>query len=259
MDLGLRGKTALVTAATKGIGKQCALSLAAEGANVVICGRDENRLRTTARELAAVPQAGGILAERADLAASDDIARLCRAAADRFGGVDILVLLGGSPKRGGFNDITVDDLRDAYEVTVIATFRLLKELVPGMRQRKWGRIVTVQSRAIREPIPELVTSVATRPGVAGLLKYVSNEVAADGVLINTIVPGRINTDRFQQGVNQSPIGAENYVRKKLGDIPVGRLGEPEEIASAVCFLVSEKASYINGAALQIDGGVIRAF
>jgi 3-oxoacyl-[acyl-carrier protein] reductase len=127
-----------------------------------------------------------------------------------------------------------------------------------MRARKWGRVVTVQARSVREPIPDLVTSVATRPGVAALFKYLANEVAADGVLLNTILPGRINTDRFRQGAAIARSGVDQYVQQKLADIPVRRLGEAAEIADAVCFLVSDRASYISGAALQVDGGVIRA-
>lgn len=118
-------------------------------------------------------------------------------------------------------------------------------------------MITVQARSVREPIPDLVTSSATRPGVAGLYKYIANEAAADGVLVNTIVPGRINTDRFKQGVEHAANG-KDYMRGKLADLPVGRLGEPEEVANAVCFLASERAAYISGVALAVDGGVIKA-
>lgn len=258
MDLGIRGKTALVTASSKGIGKQCALILAAEGARVVMCARGAEQLAQAAAEVQQVAGPDQVLAIPADLSKADDIAALCRAARERFGAIDILIAIGGSPKRGGFDAVTDQDLRDAFEITVLSAFRLLREVLPDMRVRKWGRVVTVQARSVREPNPDLITSAATRPGVAGLFKYVANEVARDGVLVNTVLPGRINTDRFRQGVQMASAGSEQYVRDKLGDIPAGRLGEAREVASAACFLASEMASYVNGVALSVDGGVIKA-
>ncbi|WP_151448634.1 SDR family oxidoreductase [Lacisediminimonas profundi] len=258
MDLGLKGKIALVTASSNGIGKQCALALAAEGARIVMCARNAERLEAAAQEVTQLAGEGNVLAVQADLSSAADIDRLCNAANERFGQVDILVFIGGSPKRGGFAEVSDADLLEAFDVTVLAGFRLTRKLVPGMRQRKWGRVVTVQARSVREPIPDLVTSVATRPGVAGLFKYLANEAGQDGVLVNVIVPGPINTDRFKKGAEEAKGGADDYVRMKVGGIPVGRLGEAHEIASAVCFLVSEQASYINGVALQVDGGVIKA-
>jgi 3-oxoacyl-[acyl-carrier protein] reductase len=258
MDLGIRGRTALVTASSKGIGKQCALILAAEGARVVMCARGPEQLGSAAKDVAEIAGADQVLAVPADLSKADDIAALCHAARSRFDAIDILIFIGGSPKRGGFAAVNDADLRDAFDLTVMAAFRLLTEVLPGMRARKWGRIVTVQARSVREPNPDLVTSAATRPGVAGLFKYVANEVAADGVLVNTVLPGRINTDRFRQGVAMASTGGEQYLHQKLSDIPVGRLGDADEVANAVCFLASERASYINGVALSVDGGVIKA-
>lgn len=258
MDLGIAGKTVLVTASSKGIGKQCALALAAEGARIILCARTPERLHAAAEEVADIAGSDNVLAVPADLGRPEDIDRLCEAGRARFGAIDILVYIGGSPKRGGFDAVSEEDLREAFEISVLPAFRLLRNLLPDMRRRQWGRVVTVQSRSVREPIPDLLTSVATRPGVAGMFKYLANEVAADGVLMNVIVPGRINTDRFNKGAAEASAGAADYVKKKIADIPVGRLGEPEEIANAVCFLVSAKASYVNGAALQVDGGVVRA-
>lgn len=257
MDLGIAGKTALVTASSKGIGKACAALLAAQGANVVMCARGRSQLDLAASEVKAAAKAD-VLAMPADVTQSDQVHALVAKALEKFQSVDILVAIGGSPKRGGFDAITEDDLLQAFEMSVLAIFRLVKAVLPSMRARRWGRIVTVQSRAVREPIPELVSSVATRPGVAGLFKYLSKETARDGILVNTVVPGRILTDRFKGGTAASALGAEEYLRSKLADIPVGRLGSAEEIANAVAFLCSERASYINGAALQVDGGVINA-
>lgn len=256
MDLGIAGRTALITASSKGIGKACALELARQGAKVIMCARGRTQLEAAAAEIRTITQAD-VMAVPADLTRADDIDSLIIAAEERHGGIDILVSIGGSPKRGGFQAITEEDLRDAFEMSVIAAFRLLRRVLPGMRARGWGRIVTVQSRAVREPIPDLVTSVATRPGVNGLFKYLSKEVAADGVLLNTIVPGRIMTDRFKGG-QELASDRQLYTASKLGDIPVGRFGQPEDIAGIVAFLCSERASYINGTTVQVDGGVINA-
>lgn len=258
MDLGLKGKVVLITASSKGIGKQCALSMAAEGARLVLCGRSQATLDETVTDVAAICGAGNVLGIRADLASSSDIDHLCTAAQEHFGTVDVLVFIGGSPRRGNIDLITEQDLLQAFQTSVLAGYRLVQNLLPAMRKQRWGRIVTIQSRAVREPIPGLLTSICTRPGVAGLFKFISDEAAGDGVLVNVIVPGRINTDRFKQGADMAATGSDNYVANKIAGIPVGRLGEPEEIANAVCFLASERASYINGASLQVDGGVIRA-
>ncbi len=258
MDLGIKGRVALVTASSKGIGKQCALALAAEGARLVLCARTAEALEATCREVAAIAGAANVVGIQADLKSEADIERLCAQALERMGAVDICVFIGGSPQRGGLNDITDAHLMEAFEMTVLAALRLSRRLLPGMRARQWGRMVTVQSRAVREPIPQLLSSVATRPGVAGIYKYLANEVAGDGVCINTIVPGKINTERFHKGAALAGDGAEAYIKSKVGDVPAGRLGEAREIADAVCFLVSERASYISGASLQVDGGAIRA-
>ena len=258
MDLGLTGKVVLITASSKGIGKQCALAMAAEGARLVLCGRTQATLNEAAAEVAAIAGVENVLAVQADLGSASDIDGLCAQAQARFGAVDVLVFIGGSPRRGGIDVITETDLLQAFQTSVLAGYRLVQQVLPGMRKRGWGRILTVQSRAVREPIPGLLTSICTRPGVAGLFKFLADEVAGDGVLVNIIVPGRINTDRFRQGADMATDGSDNYVASKIAGIPVGRLGEPEDIANAVCFLASERASYINGASLQVDGGVIRA-
>ena len=258
MDLGIAGRTMMVTASSSGIGKQCALMLADEGARVVMCARTPAKLAEAAAEVARIAGDANVLALPADLGDGASIDALCSDALQRFGVVDGLVFIGGSPRRGGIADITEADLVDAFQGSVVAAFRLVSRLLPGMRERGWGRIVTVQSRAVREPIPQLVTSVCTRPGVAGLFKYLSNETARDGVVVNVVVPGRIDTARFRQGAEVAGGGASQYVQGKVAEVPVGRLGEAREVAAAVCFLMSDSASYINGASLQVDGGAIRA-
>lgn len=255
MDLGLKGKTALVTAASRGIGYASAMTLAKEGANIVMCARGQATLEEAADEIRK-NAAGGVVAEPADITSRNDIDRLVARASAEFGGCDILIAIGGSPARGAFGDINEDQLRQGFEMTVMALFRLVMTVLPHMRANKWGRIVTVQARSVREPIPALTVSNATRPGAAGLIKYLSREVARDGVLLNTVLPGRILTERFRQGAEKAQVSHAEYLETQAKELPMGRLGDAQEVADAVAFLVSARASYINGVTLAVDGGQI---
>ena len=258
MDLGIKGRTAIVTAASRGIGRATALTLAKEGVNVVMCARGDEELQKVAGEIRAETGAR-VVAQRADVTATADVEQLVTRAVAEFGGVDILVAIGGSPKRSVFAETTEDDLRKGFEMTVLPVFRLVHAVLPHMRKQRWGRIVTVQARSVREPIPALTVSNSTRPGAAGLLKSLSNEVAKDGVLLNTILTGRILTDRFRQGAEKSTLANDDYMKSQAAEVPAGRLGEAQEMADAAAFLVSERASYITGVSLAVDGGLIRSF
>jgi 3-oxoacyl-[acyl-carrier protein] reductase len=255
MDLGLKGKTALVTAASRGIGYASAMTLAKEGANIVMCARGRAALDQAADEIRNNSTVS-VVAQTADVTSQDDIDRLVARTTAEFGGCDILIAIGGSPARGAFEDINEDLLRQGFEMTILALFRMVKAVLPHMRANKWGRIVTVQARSVREPIPALTVSNATRPGAAGLIKYLSREVARDGVLLNTILPGRILTERFRQGAEKAQVSHENYIQAQAKELPMGRLGDAQEVADAVAFLVSARASYINGVTLAVDGGQI---
>lgn len=257
MDLGIKGRTAIVTAASRGIGNATARTLAKEGANIVMCARGQADLDSAAEAIRA--EAGArVVAQPADVTQSADVARLVQRTVDTFGGVDILVAIGGSPQRGAFAEISEEHLRQGFEMTVLPIFRLVSAVLPHMRRTMWGRIVTVQARSVREPIPALTVSNATRPGAAGLMKSLSHEVARDGILLNTILPGRIMTERFRQGADHSALSRDEYMKKQSAELPLGRFGEAQEIADAVAFLVSERASYINGVSLPVDGGLIRS-
>lgn len=257
MDLGIAGKTALITGASRGIGRATAFALAREGANTAIVARGTNDLEATAAALRSETGATA-LAIAGDVTNAADIARIGTTLETETSGADILVAICGSPRRGGFGDIDDEDLLKAFEATTLAVTRLVRAVASGMRQRGWGRIITVQARSVVEPIPALTASNATRPGVAGLMKDLAREFGGDGILVNTVVPGRIATARFQEGALQATEGDEAYYRRQTAEIPVGRLGDAEEIANVVTFLASERASYVTGAAIRVDGGLIRA-
>jgi len=256
MDLGLNGKTAIVTAASKGMGKACALGLASEGARVVMCARTETDLRSSADEVRAKTGAE-VVAMTADVTRADQVRALVARAREVFGGVDVLVANAGGPPRGRFDELSDEQWYGAFEVSLLSVVRLVREVLPSMRQRRWGRIVTIQSTSVKQPIDGLDLSNAVRPGVAGLTKTLAAELGRDNILVNTVCPGRILTDRLLGGARQAGLSREEYLAKAGYDIPLGRVGTPEEFANVVVFLASEKASYVTGVALQVDGGLVR--
>ena len=257
MDLGLTGKSALVTGASKGMGKACALGLAAEGARVAMCARTEAGLAAAAAEVRARTGAE-VLAVTADVTRAEDVKALVARTRQAFGGVDILVANAGGPPRGSFDELSDDaQWHGAFDLSLLSVVRLVREVLPGMRQRRWGRIVTIQSGSVKQPIPELVLSNAIRPGVAGLAKSLASELGKDNILVNTVCPGRIMTDRFLEGARRARVPTEEYLARQSLDIPLARVGTPEEFANVVVFLASERASYVTGVAVQVDGGLIR--
>ena len=256
MNLGLTGKTALVTAASKGMGKACALGLAAEGARVVMCARTDVDLQAAAEEVRSKTGAQ-VVAMPADVTRADQVKALVARAHETFGGVDILVANAGGPPRGYFDELSDEQWYGAFEVSLLSVVRLVREVLPSMRQRRWGRIITIQSSSVKQPIDGLDLSNAIRPGAAGLMKTLATELGADNILVNTVCPGRILTDRLLGGARQAGLSPEEYVRQVGADVPVGRVGTPEEFANVVVFLASERASYVTGVAIQVDGGLIR--
>lgn len=256
MDLGLKGRAALVTAASKGMGRACALGLAAEGARVAMCARTESELRTAAEEVRARTGAE-VLAVPADVTRAAEVKALVARVVGAFGGVDVLVANAGGPPRGYFDELTDEQWQGAFELSLLSTVRLIREVLPSMRQRKWGRIVTIQSSSVKQPIAGLLLSNAVRPGVAGLVKTLASELGKDNVLINTVCPGRIMTDRFLGGAKQAGLPVEQFLARQSAEVPLGRIGAPEEFANVVVFLASEKASYVTGVTLQVDGGLVR--
>jgi 3-oxoacyl-[acyl-carrier protein] reductase len=256
MDLGLKDKTALVTAASKGMGKACALGLAAEGARVAMCARTEADIRSAADEVRAKTGAE-VLAMPSDVTRGPDVEALVARTIETFGSVDVLVANCGGPPRGNLDEMTDEQWHAAFEVSVLSTVRLIRQVLPSMRKRRWGRILTIQSVSVKQPVEGLLLSNAVRPGVAGLVKTLSVDLGKDNILINAVLPGRIMTDRFLGGAKQAGLPVDQYVARSGQDVPLGRIGTPEEFANVVVFLASERASYVTGVALQVDGGVIR--
>jgi 3-oxoacyl-[acyl-carrier protein] reductase len=261
MDLGIKGKTALVVAASKGMGKASALGLAAEGARVVMCARGEAALKDAAAE---VKQRTGadVLALTADASRAADISRVVAEANRAFGGVDILVANVGGPPPGPFEQMTDEQWKAAFEQVHLSTVRFIREVLPHMKQARWGRILAIQSSSVKQPVDGLVLSNGIRPGIAGLFKTLAGDLAPHGITVNLVLPGRIMTDRFREHqtdrAKRSGVTLEKQMELSSADIPMGRIGTPEEFAAMVVFLASKPASYVTGTAVQVDGGLIRS-
>lgn len=261
MDLQLAGKTAIVLASSKGLGKATALTLAAEGANVAICGREESALTATSQE---IEQATGRapLAMKVDVRNPEDIEQLVSATAERFGSVDILVANAGGPPTGTFDQMTDEMWQQAFEQNMLSYVRAIRAVLPYMRKQKFGRIVNFTSSSIKEPLSNLILSNSFRTGIVGLAKTLSTELGPEGILINTVGPGRIATDRVatldELTAERLQTDRETIRKQSEQKIPVGRYGEPEEFARVVTFLASPANSYVTGQTLLIDGGMVKS-
>jgi 3-oxoacyl-[acyl-carrier protein] reductase len=243
VDLGLNNKSALVTGASRGLGKAVAAAFAAEGAKVAICARDAGRLQATAKEIGAT----GFAADLSQEGAAD---ALLRQATEKLGGIDVLVVNTGGPPAGGFDAISDDAWRKAFEGLWVSAVDLIRGALPGMRARRWGRIMIVTSISAKEPLPNLMISNALRPGLHGLVNALGREVAAEGVTVNALMPGYTLTERIREiGVDEKQVAAQ---------IPARRMGRPEEFAALAAFLASEQAGYICGQAIACDGGYLGA-
>jgi 3-oxoacyl-[acyl-carrier protein] reductase len=249
MDLGLKGRVALVMGASSGIGRAIAEALAREGAAVAICSRSLERLEEAAAEIGA-----GATAFVADASDAERLAALPREVAAALGPVEILVTNTGGPPLGGALDHDLSDWEQAYRSLVLAPRVLAGAVVPGMRERGWGRIVNVGSSSTREPIAYLNLSNSHRMATIGFLKTLSREVAGDGITVNDVATGRFATDRLL-AFGSSP---EEVEAGASADVPAGRLGRPEEYGDLVAFLCSERAAYITGTSIPIDGGLLRS-
>ncbi len=260
MDLGLKGKVALVTAASRGLGRAVALQLAKEGAAVAICARKEGPLEATAE---AIREATGVdvLAVPADVSVPEDVDRLVEAVLDRFGRIDVLVTNAGGPPPGRFLDLTSADWEAAVQLTLMSAVRLCYAVVPAMREQGGGSIVAMTSISVKQPIPNLLLSNSIRLAVVGLMKTLADELAPDGIRVNVVCPGWTRTGRVEQLLRdraaRNGTTPDEEAAKITAAIPLGRMGTPEELARAVAFLASPAASYITGVSLLVDGGMYR--
>jgi 3-oxoacyl-[acyl-carrier protein] reductase len=248
MELGLDGRVALVMGSSKGIGRGIAAALAREGAKVALASRSEEAIRRASEEI------GGAGAFVADASDADRMASLPGEVEAALGPIEILVANAGGPPYGGALDHDLDEWERAYRSLVLAPRILAGAVVPGMRERGWGRIVNVGSSSTREPIPGLNLSNSHRMAAVGFLKTLSREVAADGITVNTVATGRFATERLADGAG-SMEAAEEAART---EIPAARLGQPGEYGDLVAFLCSERASYITGTVIPIDGGLLHS-
>jgi 3-oxoacyl-[acyl-carrier protein] reductase len=262
MNYRLGGRVALVNAASRGLGRGIAEALAAEGADVVITSRDERSVRRTARE---VSQAHGakvvpVVADVASAAAAGDAVD---AAIENFGALDILITNSGGPPGGGFADFDDTAWQEAFELLLLSVVRMVRAALPYLRSSGHGRIVNVASSSVREPIPGLILSNALRAGVVGLAKTLADELAPDQITVNTVLPGRILTDRlrgpFIEPARNAGISVDDLARAEVAkEVPLGRVGEPSDLGNLVAFLCSDAAAYLTGLAVPVDGGRLRA-
>jgi 3-oxoacyl-[acyl-carrier protein] reductase len=257
---GLAGRVALVAAASKGLGRAIAAALAADGAALAICARGEGPLRAAGEAIArdtGVP----VHTMAADLSRLDDVRRVTASALERFGRVDIVVTNAGGPAVGTFDAHDWETWQRAVELTLRSAVELTRGVLPGMRERRWGRVIHVTSLTVKQPIDGLMLSTSIRSAVTGFSRTLANEVAADGVTVNTVLPGFMNTERVVE-LNEATAAREGLdvaavERRVREQIPMRRIGEPGELASLVAFLASERASYITGQSIAVDGGWIR--
>ncbi|MDQ0243713.1 3-oxoacyl-[acyl-carrier protein] reductase [Bacillus fengqiuensis] len=258
MDLNLQGKTALVIASSQGLGKAVAEQLVQEGVNVVISGREEGKLQKVQKELQQSGE-GQVAYHCADIMNIEDIRSLVQFTRETFGRIDILINNAGGPPGGSFEQISDEDWQKSFELNLLSYIRIIREVLPDMK-KEGGRIINIASTSIKQPIPGLILSNTFRLGIVGLTKTLSVELAPYNILINTVAPGRIATERTdhldQMNADKQGISREAAADQSKKAIPLGRYGTPEEFAKVVTFLVSEASTYITGSSVLVDGGMV---
>ena len=252
MDFGLSNKGALVMASSKGLGKAVAAELANEGCNVVICGRNDDTLKKTSDEITS-ESGRECFYVQGDITSQNDRKRILSYSKSKIKSIDVLVTNSGGPKPGSFDDHDNEDWRDAYSLLVESTVSMIRGVLPDMKEQKWGRIITITSQAVKQPVEGLILSNSVRSAILGLVKTLSIELGKHNITVNNVLPGYTLTDRLETLIRQRGTSLENI----SVNVPLKRVGLPNEFAAAVAFLASEKASYINGVSLPIDGGWIK--
>ncbi len=256
MDLGLKGKPAIVMAASRGLGFASAMGLAREGCRLVICSRDRERIDEAAHTIRRDTGAE-VRAVAADVSSAHEAAHLVEVAVEAYGGLEIVVHNAGGPPAGETLAMSELQWQKAFEQNLLSFTRIVHAAVPEMKKAGYGRILTIASSSIKQPIPNLALSNALRAGVWGLAKTLSRELASQGILVNVIAPGRIQTERIEEldraNAEKSGKSLDDVRRASVASIPLGRLGRPEEFANVIVFLASARSSYVTGQAITVDG------
>ncbi len=251
MDLGLQGKNAFIGASSQGLGRSVALELAKEGANLVINGRDIVSLEATKKEIEAQSKVNVLIAA-GDLSVASDRKSIIKKVLGEYNYLDILVTNTGGPPSGKFESLDQDKWNDTYELLLGSAVELIREFLPSMKKQEWGRIITITSQAVKQPVENLILSNSVRASVVGLMKTLASELGEYNITVNNVMPGYTKTDRLKKLIETNP----NF-KNAVDEIPLGRFGNPEEFAAAVTFLASARASYITGTSLAVDGGWIK--
>ena len=251
MDLGIKDRVAFIAASSQGLGKAVAVELAQEGVHVIINGRHKESLAQTKSEIEA-KTGRKVIALSGDISIAEQREQIIASALQAYNGIDILVTNSGGPPAGKFESFKQDDWDRAYHQRLTSTVGLVNGFLPGMKQKQWGRIIGITSMAVKQPINNLVLSNSVRASVVGLIKTLSNELAQYNITVNNVMPGYTETERLKELIETTP----SFASAK-SEIPMGRFGRPKEFAAAVVFLASERASFITGVSLAVDGGWIK--
>jgi len=260
MDLGLKGRGVIVAASSEGIGRAAAEAFAREGAQVAMCARTEKTLRAAAEQIRSETRAE-VYAEALDVTDSGAVQRFVEQVAKQFGRLDVCVANAGGPPAKNFLTISTDEWRKAIDQNFLSVVHLAKAAIPYMQRHRWGRIITITSVSVKQPVPDLIMSNAVRAAVVGLVKSISNEFGKDGILANNVAPGYTTTERLKELAGTRALAAgvsvEKIYEQWATDAPVKRLADPKEIADTIVWLASERASYITGQTVLVDGGIYR--
>ena len=260
MDTGLKNRVAIVAASSQGIGRATAEAFAAEGCRLAMCARNREALQTAAEKIQKQNNAE-VLAEPLDVTDASAVHRFVETVVNRFGGVDICVTNAGGPPAKGFLAASLDDWRKAIELNFLSTVYFAREVIPHMQRKSWGRIITITSITTKQPVADLVLSNAVRAAVVGLVKSLANEFGKDGILVNNVGPGYTATDRLKDLAKSRSVAmgkSEDEIFQGWAvEAPLKRLGEAREVADAIVWLASERASYITGQTILVDGGLYK--